>query len=62
MTSSGSSANTSDSNPHRWGEILGTVIALITLTLPLFAIAQYSSTNNLDVWQEGTYSLPSTQK
>ncbi len=31
-----------DSPDHRWSEILGTLVALLTLTLPLVMIAHYS--------------------
>lgn len=31
-----------DSPPHRWAGILGTIVAVVTLTLPLVMIAYYS--------------------
>jgi hypothetical protein len=31
---------------HRWAYIIGTTIALLTLTLPMFAIAYYSPQNH----------------
>ena len=31
-----------DSPPHRWADILGTVIAVSTLSLPLLLISYYS--------------------
>ena len=31
-----------DSPPHRWADILGTVIAVVTITLPLLMISYYS--------------------
>jgi len=62
MESSGPSAKYSDPQPHRWAEILGTAIALLTLTLPLFVIAYYSSSSSVDVLQQTTYSLPRSQK
>ncbi|HAG80319.1 MAG TPA: hypothetical protein DCL61_03900 [Cyanobacteria bacterium UBA12227] len=62
MNSSGSSANSADSNPYRWAEITGTVIAFLTLTLPLFSIAYYSSTSSFEVLPNTTYSLPKSQK
>jgi hypothetical protein len=40
---------------------MGTVIALLTLTLPLFVIAYYSS-SSVDVLQQTTYSLPRSEK
>jgi len=32
----------SEPHPHRWAGIVGTTIALITMTLPLIMIAHYS--------------------
>lgn len=32
-----------DSPHHRWADILGMIVALITLTLPLLTIGHYSS-------------------
>lgn len=61
MESSEPPANSSDANPHRWADILGTVIALLTLTLPLLVIAYYSSSSSVDVWQQTTYSLPESE-
>ena len=31
-----------DTPPHRWADILGTVVAVSTITLPLLMIAYYS--------------------
>ncbi|HEY9653556.1 MAG TPA: hypothetical protein V6C95_23045 [Coleofasciculaceae cyanobacterium] len=61
MESSSPSANTSDPHPHRWAEIIGTVIALLTLTLPLFVIAHYSS-SRVDVLQQAPYALPRSER
>ncbi|MGQ4646690.1 hypothetical protein [Lyngbya aestuarii] len=58
MESTGSSANSSEPHPHRWAEVIGTVIALLTLTLPLCVIAYYSSSSSLDVWEQTNYPLP----
>ncbi|MEQ9553516.1 MAG: hypothetical protein RIM23_28325 [Coleofasciculus sp. G3-WIS-01] len=60
MESSGSSANSSDPYPHRWAEIIGTVMAFLTLTLPFLAIAYYSS-SSLDVLPTTPYSLPRSE-
>ncbi len=62
MQSSGPSANSSDPHSHKWAELIGTVIALLTLTLPLFIIAYYSSSSSADVLQQTTYSLPRSEK
>ena len=47
MDSSSQSANASDKPPHRLADVVGTVIALLTLALPLFMIAHYSSSVEL---------------
>lgn len=61
MESSGPSANSSDNPSSRWAEFMGAVIALLTLTLPLFVIAHYSS-SRVDVIQQTTYSLPMPER
>lgn len=43
MESSSPSGKVSEPPTHRWTYIVGTVIAVLTLTLPLVAIAYYSS-------------------
>ncbi len=45
MNPNSQSANSSDTYPHRLAEVVGTVIAIITLILPVFVIAHYSSSN-----------------
>ncbi len=45
MNLNSQSANSSDAYSQRLADIMGTVIALITLTLPVFIIAHYSSPN-----------------
>ncbi len=42
MESSQRSHKADDSPDHRWSGILGTLVALLTLTLPLVMIAHYS--------------------
>ncbi|MBN3868820.1 MULTISPECIES: hypothetical protein [unclassified Nostoc] len=44
MNSNSQSAN-ADTYSQRMADIVGTAIALLTLTLPVFVIAHYSSTN-----------------
>ncbi|MEH2245749.1 MAG: hypothetical protein V7K48_13475 [Nostoc sp.] len=44
MNSNSQSAN-ADIYSQRLADIVGTAIALLTLTLPVFVIAHYSSTN-----------------
>ncbi len=43
--SSSQSVNTAEKSPHRLADIVGTAIAVLTLTLPLWTIAYYSSNN-----------------
>ncbi|MHC5598325.1 MAG: TLTLP motif-containing protein [Nostoc sp.] len=45
MNSNSQSANSADTYSQRLADIVGTAIALLTLTLPVFVIAHYSSTN-----------------
>ncbi|MBR8829406.1 MAG: hypothetical protein DSM107014_16160 [Gomphosphaeria aponina SAG 52.96 = DSM 107014] len=48
MESSGPSNKTSELPHHPWAEVLGTAIAIMTLIIPILAIAYYSSNNNVD--------------
>jgi lipopolysaccharide/colanic/teichoic acid biosynthesis glycosyltransferase len=48
MNSNSQSANSTDTYSQRLADIVGTAIALLTLTLPVFVIAHYSSTNVQD--------------
>ncbi len=43
MESSSPSGKVSEPPPHRWTHVMGIAIAMITLTLPIVAIAYYSS-------------------
>ena len=43
--------------PHRLADIIGTVIGLLTLTLPLLVIANYSSANIPNTQPSLTYNL-----
>ncbi|HCQ22017.1 hypothetical protein RI030_06505 [Aphanizomenon flos-aquae NRERC-008] len=45
MNLNSQSANSSDTYSQRLADIVGTLIALITLILPVFIIAHYSSAN-----------------
>jgi len=45
MNSNSQSANSADTYSQRLADIVGTAIALLTLILPVFVIAHYSSTN-----------------
>jgi hypothetical protein len=46
MQSTGSSDGISERTKNQWSGLLGTVVALLTLTLPLMSIACYSSFND----------------
>ena len=56
MNSSDQAANSPDRPPPRLADIVGTFIALLTLTLPLFIIAHYSS-HSVEVLQNISYPL-----
>ncbi|MBE9168904.1 hypothetical protein IQ238_15760 [Pleurocapsales cyanobacterium LEGE 06147] len=59
MESSSQSGNNSDSPYHRWSGILGTIVAVLTLTVPLLMIGYYSPfTTNAEPLPEQIYSLP----
>ncbi|MCC5604349.1 hypothetical protein [Nostoc favosum] len=45
MNSNSQSANSTDTYSQRLADIVGTAIALLTLILPVFVIAHYSSTD-----------------
>ncbi|MEA5512009.1 hypothetical protein VB715_19740 [Crocosphaera sp. UHCC 0190] len=56
MESSSPSGKVSEPPTHRWSHFMGTAIAILTLTLPLFVIAYYSS-NKADPQLRTPYSL-----
>ncbi|MBE9118438.1 hypothetical protein IQ249_21330 [Lusitaniella coriacea LEGE 07157] len=56
MESSESSANSAEPPSHRWARIVGTAIALLTLTVPTFAIAYYSLGSNNEALTPIPYS------
>ena len=58
MESSSPSGNATEPPQHRWAKIMGTAIALLTLTLPPFVIAYYSSNSNVEALPRITYTLP----
>ncbi|MBE9006526.1 hypothetical protein IQ259_16000 [Fortiea sp. LEGE XX443] len=57
MDSNSQSVNPTDTYSHRLADLVGTAIALLTLTLPLFVIAHYSSDNVPNYQQPLTYKL-----
>jgi|GEM_PF-1433135 len=48
-SSSSPSANPSDNHHHWLADVLGTLIGILTLTLPLIAIAYYSAGSNPEI-------------
>jgi hypothetical protein len=61
MESSSPSGNVSSSLRPRWAGILGTTIAILTLTLPPLVIAYYSSTGSAGMLLQTTYPLQRTE-
>ncbi len=59
MESSSPSGKVSDPQAHRWASILGTIIAVLTLTLPLSIIAYFSSSPRLEPLSPGKHSAVS---
>ncbi len=57
MNANDQSANSTDTSSHRLADIVGTAIGLLTLTLPLFVIGNYSSTNVQNTPTPLTYNL-----
>ncbi|MBH8573374.1 hypothetical protein I8752_10180 [Nostocaceae cyanobacterium CENA369] len=61
MNSNSQSAN-AETYSHRLADIVGTAIALLTLTLPVFVIGHFSSNNTQNNQQPLTYTLPKGEK
>ncbi|MEG3438685.1 hypothetical protein V0288_16260 [Pannus brasiliensis CCIBt3594] len=58
MESSSPSGKTSEPPSHRWANIVGTAIAILTLTLPLIAIGYNPAPRNLEPLSDNaSYSL-----
>jgi hypothetical protein len=57
MDNSSPSGNTTEPPNSRWASILGTAIAVLTLTLPMVVIAYYSSPDSLETFPQARYSL-----
>lgn len=55
------SIRSTKSSPHKLANIMGTAVALLTLTVPLFAIAHFSSPNQ-QTWQTPAQLLPSVRR
>jgi ABC-type spermidine/putrescine transport system permease subunit II len=57
MEPSSPSGNVSEPRSHRWANIFGTTIAVVTLTLPMVVTAYYSSQNQLNGLPPPGYTL-----
>ncbi|MCU0534899.1 MAG: hypothetical protein MUD14_13490 [Hydrococcus sp. Prado102] len=57
MEPSSPSGNVSEPPSTRWASLLGTTIAVLTLTLPMGVIAYYSSQNPTETLPQPNYSL-----
>lgn len=60
MDSNSQSANTEEFPSQRLADVVGTAIAMLTLTLPMFVIGHYSSSSVSDNRQPLTYNLQTT--
>lgn len=61
MESGSPSGSPSEENPHTIAQLVGTVIALLTLTMPLLVIARYSSASNTSLFPPATYPVSPMQ-
>jgi heme/copper-type cytochrome/quinol oxidase subunit 4 len=59
MESSGPSRKAPQTSEQLWAKVVGTIIAVLTLTLPLWVTAYYSSESEMEIMPSTTYSLPS---
>ena len=60
MDSNSQSANTEELPCQRLADVVGTAIAMLTLTLPMFVIGHYSSNSVGENPQPLTYNLQTT--
>ncbi len=60
MDSNSQSANTEELPSQRLADVVGTAIAMLTLTLPMFVIGHYSSSGVQGNRQPLTYNLQTT--
>lgn len=56
-----STLRSAKSSPHMLANFMGTVVALLTLTVPLLTIAHFSSPNQ-QPWQTPVQLLPSVRR
>jgi hypothetical protein len=57
MEPSSPSGNVSEPPSNKWASLLGTTIAVLTLTLPMGVISYYSSQNPTETLSQPNYSL-----
>ncbi|OKH24513.1 hypothetical protein NIES593_07510 [Hydrococcus rivularis NIES-593] len=57
METSSPSGNASEPPSSGWASLIGTIIAILTLTLPIVVIAYYSSQNPIETLPQPSYSL-----
>lgn len=62
MEASGPTEKNSVSPKQRAVEIIGTAIAILTLTVPIITIAYFSTSQKTDTILPKTYTLPSIKK
>jgi hypothetical protein len=62
MEASGPSGNTSNIPKQSIATILGTAIAVVTLTLPLITITYFASESNFNNVPATNYSFPNLRK
>ncbi|WP_341525676.1 hypothetical protein WKK05_24260 [Nostoc sp. UHCC 0302] len=61
MNSNSQSTNSADTYSHRLADIVGTAIALLTLTLPVFVIAHYSTRDVQNNRPAMTYNIQKSE-
>ena len=57
MESGDPSASSADRPPQRLADFVGTAIALLTLTLPIWVIARYSPSSSIETLPLRSYPL-----
>lgn len=61
MESESQPARSGEKSTDRLADLIGTLIAVLTLTLPLLAVARYSP-SQINPWQSDSPDYPSIQK
>lgn len=57
MESTGPVERASEPPSYRWANVLGTLIAVLTLTIPAFTIGYYSSHTKIEPLSRNPYTL-----